>query len=113
MNQGGVRVQRRYDATAAELWAALTEPESVFRWLGRPLPGDVTIVEPQRTLEVAWDFHGEPLSRVRFELHEEDDGVRLIVDHRGLERAASTAYGEGWKVHLADLDTLVTEGATT
>jgi uncharacterized protein YndB with AHSA1/START domain len=113
VNEGDVRVQRRYDATPAEIWAALTDPESVRRWLGRPMPGAVTIVEAQRVLEVEWNLPGEPASRVRFELHAEENGVRLVVDHRGLDRAASTGYGEGWKVHLADLDTLVKEGATT
>jgi uncharacterized protein YndB with AHSA1/START domain len=113
VNQGGVRVQRRYAATPAEIWAALNDPDSVQRWLGRPMPGAVTIVEPQRVLEVEWNLPGEPASRVRFELHDDESGVRLVVDHRGLERAASTGYGEGWKVHLADLDSVIKEGATT
>lgn len=113
MNEGGVRVQRRYDATRAELWAALTDPDSVARWLGRPLPTDVTSMEHERFLEVAWNFPGEPVSRVRFELHEDEDGVRLVVDHRGLDRAATTAYGEGWKIHLLELESVVSKGATT
>jgi uncharacterized protein YndB with AHSA1/START domain len=113
VNEGGVRVQRRYDATVAELWAALTDAESVSRWLGREMPGPITAVEPERLLEVEWKLPGEPVTRVRFELHEEANGVRLVIDHRGLDRAESTAYGEGWKVHLADLDTVIKEGATT
>jgi uncharacterized protein YndB with AHSA1/START domain len=113
VNQSGVRVQRRYGATRAELWAALTDPDSVARWLGRAMPGRVTVVEPERTLEIEWQLPGEPESLVRFELHDEADGVRLVVDHRGLERAASTGYGEGWKVHLRDLDVVIKEGART
>lgn len=126
--RGGVRVQRRYEATAAELWAALTEPESVSRWLGRvvrlepreggtyelrfaadpstTMSGRVRAYEPQRLLELEWRLPGEPDSLVRFELHVEAEGVRLVIDHRGLERAASTAYGAGWQRHLDQLETM-------
>lgn len=31
--QVGLRFERRYDATPDEVWAALTEPESIRRWL--------------------------------------------------------------------------------
>jgi uncharacterized protein YndB with AHSA1/START domain len=114
VNEGGVRVQRRYDATLDELWAALTEPESVSRWLGKyGMSGRVTASERPRFIELAWHIPGEPVSRVRFELHEELGGVRLVVDHRGLDRAASAAYGEGWKAHLGDLATLIDQGAST
>ncbi len=113
MNAGGIRVQRRYDATRAELWGALTDSASVSRWLGRPLPAEVTALEHERSLEVEWNFPGEPVSRVRFELHDDGDGVRLVVDHRGLDRAESTAYGEGWKHHLVELDSVITKGALT
>jgi uncharacterized protein YndB with AHSA1/START domain len=113
VNQGGVRVQRLYDATLAELWDALTEPDSVKRWLGRPMPGRVTSSEPHRLLELEWNVPGEGATYVRFELQEEAGGVRLIVDHRGLDRVASTAYGEGWKHHLLDLESVVNEGAVT
>jgi uncharacterized protein YndB with AHSA1/START domain len=114
VNKGGVRVQRRYDATLDELWSALTEPESVSRWLGEHgMSGHVTAMDPPRLIELEWQLPGEPVSRVRFELHEEEDGVRLVVDHRGLDRAASTAYGEGWKAHLGELAAVIEEGAST
>jgi uncharacterized protein YndB with AHSA1/START domain len=135
VNQGGVRVQRRYDATLDELWATLVEPESVSRWLGRVLQieareggsfeveftpdhrntmsGRITAFEPPHVLELEWRLAGEPVSRVRFVLQEEDDGVRLVVDHRGLDRAASAAYGEGWLVHLSELENVIKEGAPT
>lgn len=125
MTGGGVRVQRRYQATAAEVWAALTEPASVARWLAHTeriearkggaydlrftddqatrMNGRVRALEPGRLLELEWNYPGEPVSVVRFELHEEPDGVRLVVDHRGLERALSTAYGHGWSMHLERL----------
>jgi uncharacterized protein YndB with AHSA1/START domain len=135
VKQGGVRVQRRYGATLDELWAALVEPESVSSWLGsvnkiepheggafdveftpdrkNTMYGRITAIEPPHFLELEWHFPGEPVSRVRLELHEEADGVRLVVDHRGLDQAAATAYGEGWKTHLAELESIVNEGGRT
>jgi uncharacterized protein YndB with AHSA1/START domain len=40
----GVRFEPRYDATPAEIWSALTEPERMRRWLANvaelePRPG--------------------------------------------------------------------------
>jgi uncharacterized protein YndB with AHSA1/START domain len=128
-HQGGVRLQRRLDASPAEVWAALTEPESLSRWLGRTrraepvvggaweiafredaaarMSGRVRTVERERLLEVEWNYPGEPPSLVRFELHEEGGGVRLVVDHRGLDRRATTAYGHGWRRHLDELVGLI------
>jgi uncharacterized protein YndB with AHSA1/START domain len=125
VNLGGVRVQRRYDATPGELWAALTDPASLGRWLAPAarvepreggafqldfpaastarMNGRVRAVEPGRLLEVEWNYPGEPASLVRFEIEEEDGGTRLVVDHRGLERAVATGYGEGWQRHLEQL----------
>jgi uncharacterized protein YndB with AHSA1/START domain len=125
VNRGGVRVQRRYDATPAEVWAALTDPASLGRWLARAgrvepreggafeldfpdreltrMTGRVRAIEPGRLLELEWSYPGEPPSVVRFEIAEHEGGTRLVVDHRGLERARATAYGEGWQRHLERL----------
>jgi uncharacterized protein YndB with AHSA1/START domain len=125
MNRGGVRVQRRYDATPGEIWAALTDPASLGRWLAPAarvephkggafeldfpagstirMSGRVRTVEPGRLLELEWSYPGEPASLVRFEIEEAEGGARLVVDHRGLERAAAARYGEGWQRHLERL----------
>jgi uncharacterized protein YndB with AHSA1/START domain len=125
VTRGGVRVQRRYDATPGELWAALTDHESLSRWLapaGRVelraggafeldfpdgertrMSGRVTELEPGRLLELEWNYPGEPASVVRLTIEEAGDGARLVVDHRGLERARATGYGEGWQRHLERL----------
>ena len=82
----GVRFERRYDATPAEIWSALTEPERMRRWLANvaelePRPGgrfllrwnadetDGTILafEPGRLLELQWPYPGEPDSVARFD----------------------------------------------
>jgi uncharacterized protein YndB with AHSA1/START domain len=124
MNRGGVRVQRRFDATPAELWAALTDPASLARWLaptgrvelreggsfeldfpgyGSRMSGRVRTLEPGRLLELEWNYPGEPPSLVRLTVEPAEEGTRLVVDHRGLERALATGYGEGWQHHLERL----------
>ena len=126
---GGVRLQRRFDASPAEVWASLTEPESLSRWLGQAqraeafaggaweiefgtdpktrMSGRVRTVEHERLLEVEWNYPGEPRSLVRFELHQERGGVRVVVEHRGLDRRATTAYAQGWRRHLDELGGVV------
>lgn len=78
-----VRLTRRYDATPAEVWAALTEPDSIGRWLApavaielRPggafalsngIEATVRELEPERVLELDWRFADEDRSVVRVE----------------------------------------------
>ena len=128
MNLGGVRVQRRYDAAPDEVWAALTDPVSLARWLaptgrvelreggafeldfpgeGSRMSGRVRALEPQHVLELEWNYPGEPPSIVRLSLEPTEDGTRLVVDHRGLERVLATGYGEGWQRHLERLRGIV------
>ena len=118
----GVRFERRYDATPAEIWSALTEPERMRRWLANvaelePRPGgrfllrwnadetDGTILafEPGRLLELQWPYPGEPDSVARFELRPDGDGTLLVVDHRGLPPSSIAGYGAGWHSHLDSL----------
>jgi uncharacterized protein YndB with AHSA1/START domain len=111
-----VRLTRRYDAAPAEVWRALTEPESVARWLGRPtdvelspggafgveLPGDgrvagrIRTLEPGRVLELDWRRDGEDASRVRFEVESTTTGTVLVVEHSLIEEPLGMWYMAGW-----------------
>jgi uncharacterized protein YndB with AHSA1/START domain len=118
----GVRFERRYDATPAEVWSALTEPERLRRWLANaaelePRPGgrfilgwdadetDGTVLafEPGRLLELRWPYPDEPDSVTRFELRPDGDGTLLVLDHRGLPPNSIAGYGAGWHSHLDSL----------
>src|SRR5688500_6608171 len=91
-----VRVTRRYAAAPGEVWGALTEHDSLGRWLARvvdvePVPGGafalalpggggeidarVRAIDPGRVLELDWSHAGEPRSVVRFELAPDGDGT--------------------------------------
>jgi uncharacterized protein YndB with AHSA1/START domain len=111
-----VRLTRRYDAAPAEVWNALTEPESLARWLGRPhelrlaaggvlvveLPGDgrvaatIRTVDPGRVLELDWRRDGEEASLVRFELTSHAGRTVLELEHRRIEERLGMWYSAEW-----------------
>jgi uncharacterized protein YndB with AHSA1/START domain len=101
-----VRFTRRYDATPAELWAALTEPESIARWLG-PVPTSVRESEPERLLELDWLAPGDDPSVVRFELIPREGGTQLVLDHRRINAVQGGLYSERWTNTLLRLDELL------
>ena len=91
-----VRLTRRYAASPEEIWAAITEPESVARWLGRPIPGEARVIEPQRVLELDWRPDGEPPSVVRFDISAVEGGTRLELEHSRLDERTCMRYGAAW-----------------
>jgi uncharacterized protein YndB with AHSA1/START domain len=111
-----LRLTRRYEATPAEVWRALTEPASIARWLATPvdvelasggafelalangsrIDGRVREVVPERVLELDWRHAGEQRSVVRFELHDEDGGTVLTLDHGRIEAPLGMAYITRW-----------------
>jgi uncharacterized protein YndB with AHSA1/START domain len=102
-----VRFTRRYDATPAEVWAALTEPDSIARWLG-PVPTSVRETEPERLLELDWLPPGDEPSVVRFELRPRDGGgTELVLDHRRINAVLGGPYSERWFNTLQRLDELL------
>jgi uncharacterized protein YndB with AHSA1/START domain len=101
-----VRFTRRYDATPSEVWAALTEPESVARWLG-PVPTNVREAEPERLLELDWLVPGDEPSVVRFELVATESGTELVLDHRRINAVQGMLYSERWTNTLLRLDELL------
>ena len=115
-----VRFERLYDATADELWSALTDPDQLPGWLahasrfeleiggevhldfgdGDEVRGELRALEPGRVLEYTWTFPGERESVVRFEIEPREQGVHLVLDHRQLPRDMAVGYGAGWHAHL-------------
>ena len=124
-----VRLERTYDASPAEVWAAVTDPASIKRWLfadailephvgGRAefrwsdaednaALGSVLGWDPPRLLELSW-AEGDAASVVRIELTPLGGGTLLVLDHGGIaaERTA-TGLGAGWHSHLVALGELL------
>jgi uncharacterized protein YndB with AHSA1/START domain len=116
-----VRFERRYPATATEVWSAVTDPERISRWLapttlledgryridfsdGYATVGEVVECDPPRSLVVTWDFPDEPTSRVAVEVLPDGDGSLLVLDHTRLPLNQGAGYGAGWEAHLAGLE---------
>jgi uncharacterized protein YndB with AHSA1/START domain len=80
-----LRLTRRYPEPPPEVWKALTEPESLRRWLRPGFDVPLTEVEPGRILELDWQPPGEEPSVVRIELTPDGAGTRLVLDHARIE----------------------------
>jgi uncharacterized protein YndB with AHSA1/START domain len=129
-DRAAVRFERRYAGSPADVWAALTEPDRLRRWLAEVVDGAiepggefafrwneddaqtarcaVVRFDPPRTLELRWDFAGEPPSVLRIDLSPaEGGGTLLLLDHRQLPPTQGAGYSAGWHAYLsalADLD---------
>jgi len=120
----GVRFTRYYEATPTEVWAALTEPDSLARWLAPPgeieltpggsfelrpagdeaLAGRVREVERERLLELDWPESGSEPSIVRFELRQDGGGTVLVLDHRRIDALVGMRTMAWWGRHLQRLE---------
>jgi uncharacterized protein YndB with AHSA1/START domain len=122
-----VRLTRYYDAAPEAVWAALTQPDSLARWLAAPvevelraggsfrlrlgeaetMDGRVRAIEPPRTLELDWRRSGEEPSIIRFDLSADGDGTVLVLDHRRIEARVGMRYAAIWEGRLRKLDSEV------
>ncbi len=103
-----VRFTRYYRAAPAEVWAALTDADSLRRWLGPAVElGRVTRSEPERVLELDWDAGGEEPSVVRFDLTAAGEGTRLVLDHRRIDARIGMRAMADWERRLLRLQSLV------
>jgi hypothetical protein len=98
------RFTLRYDAPVAQLWLALTDPESVARWLAPPAGVAVVRSERERLLELDWSPPGEPPSVVRIELRGEGERTLLVLDHRRIDAALGMRYMRDWSRALERLE---------
>jgi uncharacterized protein YndB with AHSA1/START domain len=90
------RFTRRYDATLDDMWNALTDRESLARWLAPPPGVTVTRAEPERVLELDWSPPGEPSSVVRIELHAEGERTVLVLEHSRIDAVLGMRYMRDW-----------------
>ncbi len=76
------------------MWRALTEPESVERWLGA---ADVRLrqVEPGRVLELEL---GDSVARIQ--LTPDGDTTVLVLDHERIPAEAGMRFARRWTTVL-------------
>jgi uncharacterized protein YndB with AHSA1/START domain len=119
-----VRLTRRIAATPEEVWQALTEPDSLRRWLsphgvealepgaelelslGPEAPVAVRVRElvPGSSLELDWDTGSDP-STVRFELmSDRAGGTVLVLEHGRIDERVGMRYLDRWVTALERLE---------
>ena len=95
-----LRLTRRYAEAPADVWRALTEPESLERWLRPGFPVPRRTVEEERVLELDWRPPGEEPSVVRIELTPSGTGTRLVLDHARIEAVHGMQAMRFWAAAL-------------
>ena len=95
-----LRLTRRFAAPREDVWRALTQPESLARWLAPPPGVELRTVEPERVLELFWQPDGEEPSLVRVELRAEGRGTTLVLDHRRIAAVLGMRYMRLWTARL-------------
>jgi hypothetical protein len=98
------RFTRRYDAPLANVWRALTDPDSVARWLDPPSGVEVVRSEDEHLLELDWSPPGETPSRVRIEVRADGDRTVLVLDHRRIDASLGMRYLRAWSRALDRLE---------
>ena len=88
-----LRITRRYDASRAEVWQALTDLD---RWLAPPEGVTVADSEPGRRLELHWRPADEPPSTVTVELRSEGDRTVVVLEHARIDATLGMLYLAAW-----------------
>lgn len=121
--EGVVRLEDRFDTHIDDLWAALTDPDRLQRWLGvvngeravdeelqahffaSGWEGTIRVVacEQPRHLLLATAAPDQPDGVMEVTLTPEGDTTLLVVEDRGMPLDQIAAYGAGDQVHLEDL----------
>lgn len=127
-----VRHRRTIAGSAEEVWALLTTPAGLARWLGEIVEGRfgdgervvvhhdaadpsqrqtsrITGWAPPHRLAMTWEYVGEPESVVEITLDPAASGTELTLTHSDL--LAPGGYLAGWHAHL-DVLSAVAEGST-
>jgi uncharacterized protein YndB with AHSA1/START domain len=102
-----LRMERRLEHPTEKVWEAMTEPDRLAAWFPGPMTpelrvggrvrydlgddGVVTDLDPPRLIAYTWG--GDHL---RWELHPDGEGTRLLLVHTFDDRAGAASYGAGW-----------------
>ncbi|QMU58724.1 MAG: SRPBCC domain-containing protein [Boseongicola sp.] len=133
-------ITRVFRAGIDHVYSYISEPAHILEWwgpegmtvpahdinLGKPGPwmstmqasdgrkftvsGDVTEVDPPRSVGFTWAWHDEngdrgPESRVSIELETVGEATRFTLTHSGLaDQAAAESHMQGWTSSLAKLE---------
>ena len=119
---GTIHVEDVYATGIDDLWAAVTDPERLARWLGR-FEGDlrlggtfsasfvstwegtgrVDVCDPPHRLLLTMEPGAPDEGQIEAWLTAEGDGTRLVVEERGFGPGEAPDHAAGWQAHIEDL----------
>ena len=130
--RGTVRVEDTYRTGVQDLWAAVTEPDRLARWIadvdgelriggrftarftsGWSGPGRVDVCEPPRRLLLTMSPGQPDETVIEARLTPTGHRTHLVVEERGLPLDDLPFHGAGWQVHLEDLAAHLHGGAAS
>ena len=117
-----VHVEDVYDTDIDDLWAAITEPPRLSRWIakvdgdlrlgglftasftsGWEGPGRVEVCDAPHRLLLTMEPGTPEETHIAAALTVEAAGTRLVIEERGLPLDEAPDHGAGWQAHLEDL----------
>ena len=120
--RGAVRVEDLYDTNIHDLWAAVTEPKRLARWIAAVEgdlkvggivhtrftstwegPGRIDVCDPPSHLVITMEPGTDDEAVIEAVLTGEGERTRLVVEERGLPLDALYKHGAGWQAHIEDL----------
>jgi len=109
-----LRMERWLKHPPEKVWRAVTEPERLADWFPERitpelseggtvayesgLTGVVTDLDPPRLIAYTWDT-----DHLRWELHPDGEGTRLVLLHTFDDRAGAGSFGAGWHTCIVAL----------
>jgi uncharacterized protein YndB with AHSA1/START domain len=109
-----LRMERHLAHPPEKVWRAMTEPQRLADWFPEKITpelreggtvayesgetGAITDLDPQRLIAYTWGT-----DHLRWELHPESDGTRLVLLHTFDDRPAAASYGAGWHTCIVAL----------
>jgi uncharacterized protein YndB with AHSA1/START domain len=125
-----VRFDRAVSSTPEQLWAALTQPSWLVKWLAEAefdasvggrvhlvwpgegeMHGVVLACEPHRAIEYSWTEAAA--SVLRLEVEPTASECAFLLLHTGTTRDDAPGFGAGWQSHLEALDVVLGGGTST
>jgi uncharacterized protein YndB with AHSA1/START domain len=119
---GKVRMESVYLTDCDDLWAAITEPVRLARWIadvdgdlriggsitarftsGWEGTGRIDVCDPPRRLVVTMAPGTTDETIIEANLSPQTTGTRLVVEESGIPLTEIGAHGAGWQAHMDDL----------
>jgi uncharacterized protein YndB with AHSA1/START domain len=113
-----LRMERWLKHPPEKVWKAVTEPHRLADWFpgnvtldlraggaltfdldGDREAGTITDLDPPRLIAYTWGT-----DHLRWELHPDGEGTRLLLEHTFDDRAGAASFGAGWHTCIVALD---------